>query len=41
MKFLKVNVGQFIRNAIAEKIQKEYQNLIPKLVKERCPFDHS
>ena len=30
MKFYNVDVGKFIRDAIAEKIKREYNNLIPK-----------
>lgn len=33
-----INVAQFIRDAISEKIQREYSNLIPKPKKEYCPF---
>jgi hypothetical protein len=33
-----INVAQFIRDAIQEKIQKEYKDLIPKPKKEYCPF---
>lgn len=33
-----VNVAQFIRDAISEKIQREYKDLIPKVKKEYCPF---
>lgn len=33
-----INVAQFIRDAISEKIQREYSVLIPKLKKEYCPF---
>lgn len=33
-----INVAQFIRDAIAEKIQREYADLIPKPKKEYCPF---
>ena len=33
-----INVAQFIRDAIHEKIQKEYKDLIPKPKKEYCPF---
>ena len=33
-----INVAQFIRDAIAEKIQREYSDLIPKPKKEYCPF---
>ena len=32
-----INVAQFVRDAISEKIQREYKNLIPK-VKNDCPF---
>jgi len=38
MKSYNVDVGQFIRDSIAEKIKKEYANLIPKPKKEYCPF---
>ena len=38
MKSYNVDVGNFIRDAIAEKIKKEYQNLISKTKKEYCPF---
>jgi len=34
----KVNVAQFIRDAIAEKMQREYKDLLPKPKKEYCPF---
>ena len=37
MKSYNVDVGQFIRDAIAEKIKKEYKNLTPK-TKIICPF---
>lgn len=33
-----INVAQFIRDAIAEKINREHHNLIPKPKKEFCPF---
>ena len=33
-----VNVAQFIRDAIAEKIKREHQDLIPKPKKSDCPF---
>jgi hypothetical protein len=33
-----VDVGNFIRQAIAEKIQKEYKDLLPKPKKIECPF---
>ena len=38
MKSYKVDVSQFIRDAIAEKIKTEYKDLIPKPKKEHCPF---
>lgn len=38
MKSYNVDVGQFIRDAIATKIKLEYQELIPKPKKEYCPF---
>jgi len=37
MKSYNVDVGKFIRDAIAEKIKKEYNSLIPK-EKSKCPF---
>ena len=33
-----INVAQFVRDAISEKIQREYSDLIPKPKKEYCPF---
>lgn len=33
-----VNVAEFIRNAIAEKIKREYNELLPKVNSERCLF---
>jgi hypothetical protein len=33
-----INVAQFIRDAIQEKIKREYSDLIPKVKKEYCPF---
>lgn len=38
MKAYKVDVGKFIREAIAEKIKREYSQLIPKQKKEIIPF---
>lgn len=38
MKSYKVDVGKFIRDAIAEKIKREYSKLIPKRQKSDCPF---
>jgi len=37
MKSYKVDVGHFIREAISEKIKREYKDLIPK-EKNNCPF---
>lgn len=34
----KINVAKFIREAIAEKIKREYSELIPKQNKNICPF---
>ena len=33
-----INVANFIRQAISEKIKREYSDLIPKPKKEYCPF---
>ena len=38
MKYYKIDVGKFIREAIAEKIKREYAELIPKPKKSDCPF---
>jgi post-segregation antitoxin (ccd killing protein) len=38
MKLYNVDVGRFIRQAISEKIKREYQDLISKPKKEQCPF---
>ena len=38
MKGYNVDVGKFIRDAISEKIKKEYKDLIPEPKKEYCPF---
>lgn len=38
MKSYNVDVGKFIRDAIAEKIKREYKYLLPKPKKEYCPF---
>lgn len=32
-----INVAKFIRDAISEKIKREYEDLIPK-EKSKCPF---
>ena len=34
----KINVAEFIRQATAEKIKREYQQLITKPKKSECPF---
>ena len=38
MKSYKVNVCEFIRDAIKEKIDREYKDLIPKKKEVECPF---
>ena len=38
MKSYNVDVGKFIRDAISEKIKREYNNLLPKPKKSDCPF---
>ncbi len=38
MKSYKIDVGKFIRDAIAEKIKKEYFDLIPKKEEIKYPF---
>lgn len=38
MKSYNVDVGQFIRDAIKEKINREYKDLLPKEKKEYCPY---
>ena len=38
MKLLNVDVGNFIREAIQEKIKREYSNLLPTRKKSDCPF---
>ena len=40
MKSYKVDVSEFIRQAIKEKINREYSDLIPKSKKEYCPFSN-
>ena len=37
MQSYNINVGNFIRQSIAEKIKREYLDLIPKQ-KNKCPF---
>lgn len=34
----KINVADFIRTAIQEKIKMDYDFLIPKVKKSECPF---
>ncbi len=36
----KINVAQFIRDAVKEKINREYQDLLPKKKVEYCPFSN-
>lgn len=38
MKYCKIDVGKFIRDAIAEKIKRECENLISKKEEIKCPF---
>jgi len=38
MKSYNVDVGSFFRDAIKEKIQREYQDLLPKQKEVYCPF---
>lgn len=38
MKSYNVDVGNFIREAIQEKIKREYKDLLPKPKKSNCPF---
>lgn len=38
MKSYNVDVSQFIREAISEKIKREYKDLLPKPIKEYYPF---
>ena len=38
MQSYNINVAQFIRDAIAEKIKREYLELLSKAKKEYCPF---
>jgi hypothetical protein len=38
MKSYNVDVGKFIRDAISEKIKREYKDLIPKENKQKTPF---
>jgi len=37
MKSYGINVCKFIREAISEKIEREYKDLVPK-IKDKCPF---
>ncbi len=38
MKTYNIDVGKFIRDAIVEKIKREYSELIPKPIKFKIPF---
>lgn len=38
MKSYNIDVGKFIRDAISEKIKREYSDLIPKPEKINCSF---
>ena len=38
MKSYNVDVSEFIRQAIKEKIQRDFKHIIPKPKKEYCPF---
>lgn len=38
MKSYNVDVSQFVRDAIAEKIKREHSDLIPKPIKFKIPF---
>jgi len=38
MKSYNIDVGKFIRDAISEKIKREYKELIPKQPKFKIPF---
>lgn len=38
MKSYNIDIGKFIRDAIAEKIKREYIDLLPKPKKEYCPY---
>lgn len=38
MKYYNINVGNFIRDAISEKIKKEYKNIVPSPKKINYPF---
>ncbi len=33
-----INVAQFIRDSVKEKIKREYKDLLPKPKKQHCPF---
>ncbi len=42
MKSYNINVSKFIREAVGEKIKREYKDLIPskRIKKEYCPFSN-
>lgn len=41
MKLYNIDVAQFIRDAVREKIKREYLDLIPKPKKNYCPFSNN
>jgi len=41
MKSYNVDVSQFIRDAIKEKIKRDYKELLPKPKPEYCPFSNN
>ena len=40
MESYNINVAQFIRDSIREKLERDYKDLIPKPEKEYCPFSN-
>jgi hypothetical protein len=40
MKSYKIDVAKFIRDAVKEKIKREYSDLLPKPKKNYCPFSN-
>lgn len=40
MKSYNIDVAKFIREAVKEKIKREYSELLPKPKKEYCPFSN-
>ena len=41
MNFYNVDVSEFIRQAIKEKIKRDYPELIPNKKQEYCPFSNN